>query len=381
LSDQPTHRLNILVAYPYFDKDMEKVLSKVPHDEYRLIVDSGAFSAWNSGHEIKLDDYCEFLRRIEGKFAPFRAVQLDVYGNPQATMVQYREMRDRGLDVMPVFTRGDTPEALDYFCSTADYLMFGGIATGRDNNRNYVKWFMEMLRKEHPGKQVHRLGFTDMDFVKVFRPASLDNSSHTIGMRFGHFHLYKGGGVLAVYGRKDFARRPDPTLVGLMEKMGFGFEEMRKLAQAEAWVGHTWQFSDLRGFMCLAGMVAHVYRAYEVERRLGTKIYLACAKEYQIRMVFEARRWLIQKGIIEAPLGEPYGWKQRPPRPSRAKQARVPDGGDTGSPGDVRQPMAGAPAHGVPGRSGVHGGVPEDGPAGLCDDQDPVLPGQEAGGE
>ena len=132
-------KLNVLVAYPYFSQSTREVL-EANAGTYRLIVDSGAFTAWNTGKEIKLDDYCAFLDTI-AHLRPFHAVQLDVFGDPEASQRNYETMVSRGYDVMPVFTRGESPEQLEHLYTLTDYIMFGGIVIG-GKNRNYIKWFV-----------------------------------------------------------------------------------------------------------------------------------------------------------------------------------------------------------------------------------------------
>ncbi len=129
-------KLNILVAFPYFSQQVYRFLMDKDPSTFRLIVDSGAFTAWNTGKHISMEDYCKFLKTIPSHWE-YKAVQLDVYGNPEQTYTNYLRMLDAGYkDVMPVFTRGDTIERLEEFYSYTDYIMFGGIAIGGEN-KNY----------------------------------------------------------------------------------------------------------------------------------------------------------------------------------------------------------------------------------------------------
>ena len=108
-------KLNILVAFPYFSQNIYKFLMDKDPSTFRLIVDSGAFTAWNTGKHISMEDYCKFLKTIPSHWE-YKAVQLDVYGNPEQTYTNYLRMLDAGYkDVMPVFTRGDTVERLKNF--------------------------------------------------------------------------------------------------------------------------------------------------------------------------------------------------------------------------------------------------------------------------
>lgn len=75
-------RANVLVAFPYWQDEIARLMQAHP-DTFRLLIDSGAFTAWKAGKSIALDDYCRFLEALPA--APWRYFTLDVIGNPDAT--------------------------------------------------------------------------------------------------------------------------------------------------------------------------------------------------------------------------------------------------------------------------------------------------------
>ena len=91
MKDLTYSKLNLLVAYPYFSQKIRETLSKHDPDTFRLIIDSGAFSAWNSRKVIEFDDYCRFLDTIPSHW-DYKAVQLDVFGDPVKTLENYYRM-------------------------------------------------------------------------------------------------------------------------------------------------------------------------------------------------------------------------------------------------------------------------------------------------
>lgn len=296
-------KLSILIAYPYFTQKHADFLRNQPRDNYRLIIDSGAFTAWNSGHSISLDDYCRFLDSIE-HLRPFNAVQLDVFGEPEATYQNLLEMRRRGYDVMPVFTRGDTLERLNEFYEMTNYIMFGGIVIG-GQNQNYVKWFLENNR----GRMAHWLGFVDMDFIKHYRPESVDSSSWNSGARYGNLSLYVGGGKIKNFNKNEFRTRPSDELLRIASANGLKPAEVFALSKALSWVnaGYADGLPALSGDLIntgakslavSVGAVAHVLRSHHVEEQVGTKVYLAASQIWQVNMLFGARNFLKERGII-----------------------------------------------------------------------------------
>ncbi len=291
--------VNILIAFPYFRKGPIEFLKTVPRDSYRLIVDSGAFTAWNIGKQINLDEYCRFLDSIEF-LRPFNAVQLDVFGNPEQTWKNFLIMKQRGYDVMPVFTRGDTLERLEEMYSYTDYIMFGGITIG-GKNINYVKWFME----KNKGRKVHWLGFCNTEFVKHFKPFSIDSSSWSSGGRFGNIHFYRGFGQTSAFNRKTLLEMPDKKIFAMAKRSGITHHEIALLREHESWVVTT-NTPDLktpqRGTAMLLSAVTFVHRAADIEKNIGTKFYLAAGTEYQLDLIFSARNFLIERGILNGKL-------------------------------------------------------------------------------
>jgi hypothetical protein len=266
--------LHILVAYPYMSKAMVRALASLRQVcDVHLMLDSGAFTAWKSGHPINLAEYCDFLA---DPAVPFQhAVQLDVIGDHQATMRNYDTMRERGLRVMPVFTRGAPFSDADRFYETTDYLLFGGIVS-TPGNREYLKWFTNQNR----GRKVHWLGFTNRDFITAFRPYSADSSSWNFALRSGKMRLYTGKGVLKEFQRDDVIRG-GVMLDSLLARHGISPPDRARLRTESAWRGGA-------SVSFRASTAAAILRAQDTQSFLGTKLYLAAATGVQINMIREA---------------------------------------------------------------------------------------------
>jgi len=289
--------LNLLVAFPYFDKAIIKELETLK-GRYRLIVDSGAFTAWNAGKPVHLDDYCEFLDSIE-HLKPFNAVQLDVIGDGEATYKNLLEMQNRGYDVMPVFTRGEDPQRLEEFYKMHDYVMLGGLVGGK-TNKNYVKWFLN----RNKSRDIHLLGFTNIDFVKHYKPKSVDSSSWVGAARFGAISLQTRGGKVKTVHKTKFIERPENWIIDHIKELGFSFSEIARLRKAEAWINSGF-FDDSKGsiktFAQFVSTCSHVKRAIDIEREVGTHIYLAASHVWQIRDIYKAYELMLERGVIEDP--------------------------------------------------------------------------------
>lgn len=288
-------KLNILIAYPYFKNNIFNLLKQriTELNDIRLIIDSGAFTAWNTGKKIELDDYCKFLDKIQD-LHPFKAVQLDVFGDPEKSYKNFLIMKDRGYDVMPVFTRGESLERLEELYKHTDYIMFGGIVIG-GKNKNYAKWFLE----RNKGRKCHWLGFVKMDFIKKYKPESVDSSSWSSGARFGHVQLYAGGGNLVTFNKKMFTKKIPDNMISLFHRNGINDREINCLSKKEAWINSgTYINGSNKSLAMMICVISNIIKAIDIERVLGTKVYLALGSDAQIRTLFQGKDMLITRGVL-----------------------------------------------------------------------------------
>jgi hypothetical protein len=289
-------RANILIAYPYFKKKVKEELEILPRDSYRLMVDSGAFTAFNSGKAIRLDDYCAFLDSISS-LKPFKAVQLDVVGEPSKTLGNLSEMARRGYNVMPVFTRNELLSNMDKYYEFSDYICAAGFNT-HDKKLEYAKAVMRHAK----GRKVHLLALVTTDSIKKLAPESMDSSTWSVCRRFGLIALYKGNGEVYQVSKKEFFSYPKASLVENLERLRLEPHEWRVLAKSSSWTAAG--MVDLRrlgqvqaGFVTMISVASHLLRAHEVEKRTGTKIYLALGDAESIRQIRTAQEFLSMKGF------------------------------------------------------------------------------------
>jgi hypothetical protein len=71
------------MAFPYIKPDVLRFFQE-RRNELRILIDSGAFTAWKSGKTISVDDYCKFIESLPVK--PWRYFTLDVVGDPKGTL-------------------------------------------------------------------------------------------------------------------------------------------------------------------------------------------------------------------------------------------------------------------------------------------------------
>lgn len=284
--------LNILVSYAYWNAQVDAGIRAMPLSKRRLMIDSGAFSAWSKGTTVTLDGYCAFLDSIE-HLRPFEAIQLDVVGDEDASWRNYEIMRARGYATIPVFTRGAAESTLDRMRSHADYIALGGLF-GSERKSAYVKWFAGRTA----GHRAHWLGFTDPDFIRRYRPQSCDASSWLSVARWGAVQMWEAGRMRRMPRSRLAKQSARLHLLRSMERIStLGSRDLRRLAEREAWAGMprfgpAGEIVGAAGFAQVLGTLSWLAMMAECERQHGTHVYLVIGSAAQIDCIQGAARLL-----------------------------------------------------------------------------------------
>lgn len=259
------------MAYPYITQSLLDTVSA--HSSHvRFVVDSGAFTAWKAGKSILIDDYCTFLHNLPIK--PWRYFTLDVVGNPEGSYKNYEIMLRRGFKPIPIFTRGEDPKALETYYQTSDVVGIGGLVATK-GNKGFVKGIMNKVGK----RNVHWLGFTNLSFLKHYKPYMADSSSWEMGGRFGAAPLYLGGGHLDVLRKKECIppKKITPEKVRALQTLGF--------SEADCYKQENWSGGDS---LCRnLGGASYVKLSLDVENKIGTKLFLAVATDQGVKILLK----------------------------------------------------------------------------------------------
>lgn len=180
--------VNLLLSYAFHERtDLAKVRRNLVCG--RLLIDSGAFTAFTKGKTISLDAYAAFLEKWRGCWD--HAITLDVIGDPVRTAAQTRKLHERGLPVMPVFTKGGDLREFDAMVKDAGYVAVGGtVGLGTKPQRERVA--MLQRRAADLGGGIHALGVGSLSSLRAARPYSADASSISGAFRFGTVVYYDG---------------------------------------------------------------------------------------------------------------------------------------------------------------------------------------------
>ncbi len=194
---------NILSSFAY-----PKGLDKLTYDPEYLIIDSGAFTAWNIGKQVDIQKYAEYVLMRKEKYPDLKAVNLDVIpGEVGRTSTKQERaqgmkdslknadyLREKGIEVMEVFHQDEPRAFLDTLC---DRLPIGGIlciSPRNDVHQNEkIKWQNAALRHlcERYGPnnlpRMHGLAVTAVPMMRTFPYYSVDSSSWMSPSMWGRF--------------------------------------------------------------------------------------------------------------------------------------------------------------------------------------------------
>jgi hypothetical protein len=234
-------------------------------------MDSGAFTAYTTGRVLKMSEYLACLdamdvAKLDGYFA------MDVIGDPARTLANYAEMLRLGYRPIPVVTRGmDIESVLANEYADAKWIAFGAISDRRHGQARGHERVRQMMAvaNEH-GKHVHLFGYT-ASRLALFRPFSADCSTWLAGGRFGSLQVYGGKGRIIRIGH-DYVSVERDT-INRLQQLGFdpyallrADNPARTVATTAAWI----LFSD------------------DIERKIGTRIYLVFASAGDIALLYSA---------------------------------------------------------------------------------------------
>lgn len=259
-------KFNVLVSYAYMNKDIEASIINV-QDDCRFLLDSGAFTAWKTGRQITVDEYCNFLDNLKAN--PWRYFSLDVIGEPKKTMDNYEIMLKRGFKPVPIFTRGEDFSVLDDYYKTSDVVGIGGLV-GTKNNKAFVNSIM----KKTKGNRVHWLGFADLDFIKYYRPYMCDSSTWESSAKYGCITLYEGRGKLKQFSKKDFIKVPDKKVIKRLTELGFNYLDFSK----------NKSYSGGDSVLRNTGAASYLALSMDFERFLNVKMFNALSSNLAMNL-------------------------------------------------------------------------------------------------
>ena len=197
LGDERATRPALLVSYVY----LAPFLKNRHRYAYRdWVLDSGAFSAHNSGIEIKLQSYidrCKELMETDETLSEVFA--LDVIGDWRASIKNCEEMWRQGVEAIPCYHVGEPVAELKAMAKDYPKIALGGCVGFRQK----LKFAEQCFARVWP-KAIHGFGFGAEKDVMALPWHSVDATNWEIGpCKFGRWNSF---GKMSVRGSKQNLR-------------------------------------------------------------------------------------------------------------------------------------------------------------------------------
>lgn len=157
----------------------------------KIMLDSGAFTAWTKGIHIDIDKYIQFVKDHSYLFDI--CINLDVIGDPEGSWKNWKYMKDSGVLAMPVYHNGAPEKYLKRYMRYTDYIGFGAIAKLSTKQRILgLRRIWDTYLQDDKGtplKKVHGLGLAAVKIMYNFPWYSVDSASCVKAASFGKIYL------------------------------------------------------------------------------------------------------------------------------------------------------------------------------------------------
>jgi hypothetical protein len=207
----------LLVSYVY----LKPFLADRHRYHYRdWVLDSGAFSANNSGTEIRLQDYIDTCKRLRDQdTTPTEVFSLDVIGDWRASERNTVEMWKQGVEAIPCYHVGEPESVLRGLARVA-------IASGSIKLR-----FAEQCFARVWPCRIHGFGYSTEEHVLAVPWHSVDATTWEVGpCKFGN---WKSFGRMNVRGSEQNLRAEVEWYLALERRARWRWAgEMRRLESA-----------------------------------------------------------------------------------------------------------------------------------------------------
>jgi hypothetical protein len=181
----------LLVSYVY----LEPFLQHRAHYTFRdWVMDSGAFSAKNSGVDIPLDKYIDTCREFLTTDPQLTEVfSLDVIGDHVASRRNCDAMWEAGVPAIPCFHHGEPESVLTELAAAYPKIALGGAVGLRSQYK--LKWAQQCFARVWP-KRIHGFGFGAATHILALPWHSVDATNWETGpcnwgnwRRYGHMSV------------------------------------------------------------------------------------------------------------------------------------------------------------------------------------------------
>lgn len=234
-----------LESYHYINT--ARHVNAIRKDRRTIFLDSGAFSAFTKGANIKLEDYARYIHK--NKDIIHLAANLDdLHKREQLTWNNQKALEALGVKALPVFhTREDPAWLKKYIDAGYDYIALGGMVP---ESKTWLKGWLDDIWGNYlvdgNGRariRIHGFGLTTFDLMLRYPWFSVDSTSWVLAGRYGLvWYVDERGFPVRLYisdqspKRKDWDSHFDTLspihkkkLTEQIEARGFKVDELRSI--------------------------------------------------------------------------------------------------------------------------------------------------------
>ncbi len=182
---------HILESWHYVGR--QQYVDAMRNDRAAIFLDSGAFSAFTLGVDLKVADYCEYIYRnqdiLRVEDGVVMASVLDGIGDPLQTYRNQLEMEARGVRPLPCFHAGEDERYLEWYVRNYEYITLGGMVGS--STKQLCVWLDRIWDRYltdgsgRPKLKVHGFGITSIPIMERYPWHSCDSSSWIQTAAFG----------------------------------------------------------------------------------------------------------------------------------------------------------------------------------------------------
>lgn len=203
---------NVLLSYAVDANNYKKFLWC-----RNIIIDSGAFSVFNSGKTIKLEKYIKFCQKLPKHFIfvaldvipPIKATISEIDRCCQQSFQNYMTMKYCLPNVLPVYHRFEDIKWFKKYLDNTDYIGIGIAFNNKDLKNNICRRVFQISPK---GTKIHALGCSTWSYLLRYPFYSSDSITyvrHEIRTKHKNMRCFLAAKDFRFYLRKNVQRYID----------------------------------------------------------------------------------------------------------------------------------------------------------------------------
>jgi hypothetical protein len=242
VTNGPEEKPALLASYFYL-KPFLKNQAKYQYRDW--VLDSGAFSAHNSGVEIKNEDFIATAKDLLAKDPTLTEVfALDVIGDWRASIKNCEAAWKAGVPVIPCFHYGEPWEVLTEMAKQYPKIALGGMVGTGKTAAEKMRFLGQCFARVWP-KKIHGFGTCSEKLIMAFPFHSVDATNWEIGpCRFGRWASF---GQMSIRGSKQDLKAEVEHYLRMEYRARQRWSREMKILAASDTHTHTQESGDLSG--------------------------------------------------------------------------------------------------------------------------------------